>query len=154
MDKNRNIFVKELYTEILINAHYSLVWNVFSKFNEYPQWNPFIKLIKGEIKAGNRIYVKIIPPDSKEMVFKPKVLEFEENKKLKWLGRFIFPGLFDGEHLFELVDNKDGTTTFKQSEKYKGLFVPLLKNMLENNTKRGFVEMNEKIKEISEKPAS
>jgi hypothetical protein len=84
------------------------------------------------------------------MTFKPKVLTFETNKELRWLGHFLFAGFFDGEHQFELIDNGNGTTTFRQSEKFKGILVPLFKKQLDNNTKRGFEKMNIKLKEIAE----
>ena len=40
------------------------------------------------------------------MTFKPNILVFEENKELRWLGKLFFKGLFDGEHKFEIIDNK------------------------------------------------
>ncbi|MFT8351406.1 SRPBCC domain-containing protein [Clostridium saccharoperbutylacetonicum] len=84
------------------------------------------------------------------MLFKPTLLNFTPNKELRWLGRLFIPGLFDGEHIFELISNNDGTTTFIQREKFYGILVPLLKNSL-GNIKAGFELMNEKIKEIREK---
>ncbi|SUJ29940.1 Uncharacterised protein [Sphingobacterium spiritivorum] len=84
------------------------------------------------------------------MIFKPKVLVYEKNKKLSWTGRLLLPGIFDGEHTFELIDNGDGTTTFVQSEIFKGLLVPLFQKTLDNNTRRGFEQMNLKLKEMCE----
>jgi hypothetical protein len=141
---------KEIKTEILINATPEKVWAILTDFENYPNWNPFIKLIKGEVKIGNKIIVKIEPPEAKGMTFKPKILTFETNKELSWLGHLLFAGLFDGKHKFELIDNGDGTT-FRQSEKFKGVLVPLFKKQLDNNTKKGFEEMNRKLKEIAER---
>lgn len=141
---------KEIKTEILINAIPEKVWSIFTNFDNYPNWNPFIKSIKGDVKVGNKIIARIEPPEVKGMTFKPKILTFETNKELKWLGYLFFEGLFDGEHKFELIDNKNGTTTFRQSEKFKGILVPLFKNMLDNNTIKGFEEMNRKLKELAE----
>ncbi|MEJ8597479.1 SRPBCC domain-containing protein [Riemerella anatipestifer] len=138
---------KEIKTEILINATPEKVWSILTNFDNYPNWNPFIKSIKGEVKIGNKIKVSIQPPNSKEMTFKPRVLAFETNKELRWIGHLLFKGLFDGEHKFELIDNGNGTTTFKQSEKFKGIFVGLL-NL--ENTKKRFEAMNKKLKELSE----
>jgi len=141
---------KQIKTEILIHATPEKVWSILTNFDNYPKWNPFIKSVKGEVKVGNKITVRIEPPGSKGMTFKPKVLTFETNKELKWLGRLLFAGFFDGEHQFELVDNGNRTTTFRQSEIFKGILVPLFKKQLDNNTKRGFEEMNKKLKEIAE----
>lgn len=148
---NFTIMAKEIKTEILINASPEIVWAVLTNFDDYPNWNPFIKSIKGEAKVGKKITARIEPPDAKGMTFKPKILVFDQNKELRWLGNLLFAGLFDGEHKFELIDNKNGTTTFIQSEKFKGIFVPMFKKMLEINTKKGFEEMNEKLKQVAEK---
>ena len=145
---NVTAMAKEIKTEILINATPEKVWSILTNFDNYPNWNPFIKSIKGEVKIGNKIKVSIQPPNSKEMTFKPRVLAFETNKELLWIGHLLFKGLFDGEHKFELIDNGNGTTTFKQSEKFKGIFVGLL-NL--ENTKKGFEAMNEKLKEMAER---
>lgn len=142
---------KEIKTEILIHATTEKVWAILTNFENYPNWNPFIKSIIGDPIVGNQITVRIEPPDAKGMTFKPKVLIYAPNKELKWLGRLLFTGLFDGEHKFELIDNGNGTTTFVQSEKFKGILVPLFKKQLDNNTRKGFEEMNKKLKEWAER---
>ena len=142
---------KVISTEILINATTEKVWAILTSFNNYPNWNPFIKSIKGEVKVGNKITVRIEPPGAKGMTFKPEILTFETNKELSWLGHLLFPGLFDGEHKFELINNGNGTTTFRQSEKFEGILVPLFKKQLDNNTTKGFEEMNKKLKVLAEK---
>ena len=140
----------EIKTEITIQATPEKVWAILTNFNDYPNWNPFIKSIKGDVKVGEKVITQITPPDAKEMTFKPIILTFESTKELSWLGNLLFPGIFDGRHKFELIDNGNGTTTFVQSEIFNGVLVPFLKNQLNNNTKNGFIEMNKKLKELAE----
>jgi hypothetical protein len=140
--------MKNIQTEILINTDITKAWDVLMNFDNYPKWNPFITSISGEPKLGSRLTVSIKPPGGKGMTFKPRVLAFETNKELRWLGHLLFTGFFDGEHKFELIDNGNGTTSFKQSEKFKGMFVGLL-NL--ENTQKGFEAMNEKLKEMAER---
>jgi hypothetical protein len=142
---------KEIKTEILINAIPEKVWNILSDFSNYPKWNPFIKSLTGDVKVGGKITVRIEPPGTNGMTFKPKVLAFEKNKELRWLGNLLFAGLFDGEHKLELIDNSNGTTTFKQSESFNGILIPLFRKMLDVNTVNGFNQMNQKLKEMAEK---
>lgn len=140
----------EIKTEILINTTPEKVWNILTDFDKYPTWNPFIKSVTGNVAVGDKIAVRIEPPEAAGMTFKPKILAFETNKELRWIGHLLFPGLFDGEHKFELIDNKNGTTTFIQSEKFGGILVPLFKKMLDVNTTNGFNLMNSKLKELAE----
>ena len=141
---------KEIKTEILIKASPEKVWTILTDFDNYPNWNPFIKSIKGKVAVGNNIIARIEPPEASGMTFKPEVLAFEPNKELRWIGHLLFAGLFDGEHTFELIDNGNGTTTFKQSEKFNGILVPLFKKSLDKNTTNGFRQMNQKLKELAE----
>ena len=142
---------KEIKTEITINATTDKVWAVLTDFENYPNWNPFIKSIKGTVAVGNNIIARMEPPGANGMTFKPKVLAYDSNKEFRWIGHLLIPGLFDGEHKFELIDNKNGTTTFIQSEKFNGILVPLFKKMLDVNTVDGFNQMNQKLKELAEK---
>jgi hypothetical protein len=142
--------VKDIKTAIVIEATPETIWTILTRVDDYPTWNPFIKSIKGTLKKGEKITVRIEPPDAKGMTFKPTILALETNKVFRWLGHFLFPGLFDGEHQFELIDNGNNTTTLIHSEKFSGILVPLLQKLLNDNTKRGFEAMNLKLKELSE----
>jgi hypothetical protein len=85
------------------------------------------------------------------MTIKPKILEVKKEEEFRWLGHLVVPGLFDGEHVFELIDNKNGTTTFIQREIFKGILITLFKKLLDDNTRRGFMAMNQHLKIESEK---
>jgi len=84
------------------------------------------------------------------MKFKPKVLVYKENQEIRWKGKFLVKGLFDGEHSFVIIDNGDGTSTFKQEEIFTGILVGMFKKKLDSDTKNGFEEMNKKLKELAE----
>ncbi len=138
---------KEIKTEIIIHSTPKKIWKKLTDFKSYPNWNPFIKEISGKLRVSERIKVKIQPENSSAMTFKPTILDYKKNKRLIWKGKFIFKGLFDGEHKFELIDNKNGTTIFRQSEEFSGILVGIF-NL--KNTKKSFEQMNWKLKEICE----
>jgi hypothetical protein len=141
---------KQVRTEIVINATPEKIWSILTNFSAYAQWNPFIKSIKGEPVQGKKITAWIEPPGASGMTFTPKLLVVKPKEELRWLGHLFFPGLFDGEHVFELYENTDGTTTFVQREIFTGIFVSLFAKMLDTNTVQGFEMMNKKLKALSE----
>ena len=141
----------EIKAETHINATPEKVWAVLTDFTSYPAWNPFIKSVEGKAEVGNKLTVTIMQSGDKGTTFKPKVLTVVPSKELSWLGRLLLPNIFDGEHKFELRKNRDGTTTFRQSEKFSGILVPFFKKQLENNTAKDFEGMNAKMKELAEK---
>ncbi|WP_341908040.1 SRPBCC domain-containing protein [Fluviicola taffensis] len=142
---------KEIKSEIVIQASPNRIWEILTAFEKYPSWNPFIKSLQGQVKVGEKMVVRLEPPGAKGMTFKPTVLVFEENKEFKWIGHLFITGLFDGEHRFELIENGDGTTTFIQAERFKGILVRMLSKMLDGSTLDGFRMMNQKLKEEAEK---
>jgi hypothetical protein len=142
---------KEIKSEIRIQATPERVWEILTTFDKYSTWNPFIKSIQGSVKVGGKITARIEPPQAKGMTFKPTVLVFDKNKEFKWIGHLFFPGIFDGEHRFELIDHGDGTTTFIQAERFNGILVRFLAKMLDGSTMNGFRAMNQKLKEEAEK---
>ena len=143
--------MKEIRTEITIQADSQKVWDFFNHFENFPEWNPFIHSILGKVSIGNIIEIKLTPPDAQAMVFKPKVLNIVPKREIRWKGRLMIPGLFDGEHIFEFIGHPGHATTFIQREIFTGILVPFLKRMLDDNTKRGFELMNQKLKEKCER---
>ena len=142
--------MKELHSEIQIDAPAERVWELLTDFDSYPQWNPFIRKISGQPAPGERLDVRIEPPGGRGMTFKPKVLNAEPNGSLRWLGQLLVPGLFDGEHSFTIEPLEENRVRFVQREAFKGLLVPLFARSLETNTQRGFEEMNRALKERAE----
>jgi uncharacterized protein YndB with AHSA1/START domain len=88
----------EVRTEIEIEAAPERVWSILLDFPSHPDWNPFIRSINGVAKVGGRLTVSIQPQGGKSMTFRPTVLAIMPNRELRWLGRFLLPGIFDGEH--------------------------------------------------------
>lgn len=143
--------MKEIKTEIIIDASPDKVWKVLTDFKAYPSWNPFITSVEGEVFEGSRFKVKIQPLGSSGMQFKPVCLSFNENVEFSWLGKLVTKGVFDGKHCFELIALDDGKTKFIQREEFKGFLVPLFWKKLDVNTRWSFEMMNDKLKETVEK---
>ena len=74
----------------------------------------------------------------------------DENDELRWLGHLLLPGLFDGEHIFSIEPVESNRVRFIQREKFRGILVPLFANSLDKDTRRGFEEMNEALKNLAE----
>jgi hypothetical protein len=142
--------VKEIHTEIEINSSAARVWHVLIDCAAYPEWNPFVRRLEGELRVGARPRVTIQPPAGKAMTFRPIVLTAEANCELRWLGHLWVPGLFDGEHAFAIEPLGEQRVRFIQRERFHGLLVPILAKMLDRDVRRGFEEMNRALKLRSE----
>ena len=140
----------EIRTEIDIAATPACVWEILLDFPAHADWNPFVRSITGTPQVGERLVVSIQPQGGKAMTFKPKVLAAQPQQELRWLGRFLLPGVFDGEHFFQVQALGAGSTRFVHGERFTGLLVPLAKGSLQGPTKAGFNAMNEALKTRAE----
>ena len=131
--------------QIEIEAPPAAVWAVLADTETYPEWNPFITSLEGPLERDARLSVRIAPPGGRPMSFRPTVLEAAPERELRWLGRVVAPGLFDGEHSFRLEPLDGGRTRFVQSERFTGALVGVFGGSL-RKTERGFEQMNEALK--------
>lgn len=140
----------EIVTEINIDAAAERVWRVLTSFDEHPAWNPFVRRIEGKAETGSRLRVSIQPPGGRGMTFKPIVLKAEPNRELRWLGHFLLPGIFDGEHYFLIETLSSSRVRFIHGERFKGILVGMLKSSLDDGTRAGFESMNRALKARAE----
>lgn len=141
----------DIKTEIEIAAPPERVWSILLDFPAHPEWNPFVRSITGNPKPGERLEVCIQPQGGRGMTFRPTVLVAAANREFRWLGRFILPGILDGEHYFQIIPITPNRVRFLQGEKFSGVLVPLAKSGLEGGTKAGFIAMNEALKARAER---
>ncbi|MBX0347850.1 MULTISPECIES: SRPBCC domain-containing protein [Haloarcula] len=136
--------MRTIETTIDVDATPADVWATLTDFESYPEWNPFVTAIEGTPTAGDRLDIRIEPPEGRGRGFKPRVTAADPGERLAWLGRLGVPGLFDGRHEFRLEELDDGRTRLHHSESFSGLLVGLLLD--EANIRAGFEAMNEALR--------
>jgi len=134
-----------LDTRIQIDATPERVWSILLDFAGYSRWNPFIRSIEGRAAVGESLSVSL-----QGMNFHPRVLALEPRRELRWKGKLLMPGLFDGEHFFALEPEGDRRVIFHHGEVFSGLLVPFFRKSLDGATRQGFVAMNEALKREAE----
>jgi len=139
-----------LETQVEIDARPERVWAVLVDFAAYPRWNPFVRTIEGQPAVGASLTVQIQPPGGRAMRFRPKLLTFDPGREMRWIGRVLLPGVFDGEHVLRIEPLGEGRVRFHQNEHFSGLLVPLMRRSLDGATRQGFVAMNEALKREAE----
>jgi len=140
----------QIVTEIDIAASPERVWSILMDFPAYPQWNPFIRSLSGVAKPGEKLRATIQPEERRAMTIRPRVLKAADQQELRWLGHLGFPGLFDGEHYFQLTTIGNGYTRFTQGEQFSGILVGVFISSMEAATKAGFHAMNQALKNRAE----
>ncbi len=140
---------RDIRATIEINASPATVWATFTDTGSFATWNPFLRRADGELRPQAKLDVQIQPPGGRALSFKPTVLVVEPERELRWIGRLIVPGLFDGEHSFRLEPLDSGRTRFTTAEHFSGLLVPVFSGTLDK-TQLGFEQMNAALKARAE----
>ena len=127
---------------------------MLSDFAAFPEWNPFLRTAKGDLTPGSKLEVRIQPEGGTGMTFKPTVLKAETGRELRWLGRLMMPGLFDGEHHFIIESLGESQVRFIQGKQFSGVLVPIMALMgLFKKTEKGFGDMDRALKTRAEQDA-
>jgi hypothetical protein len=137
--------MKQLHTEVTIDATPEDVWAVLMDFERYPEWNPFLVEMAGVAAEGQHLRVRFQPPGGRAVTMAPTVTEVRDGEVFEWLGHLGVPGVFDGRHRFELHP-ADHATRLTQGETFTGALVPLFARTLERKTAAGFAAMNDALK--------
>jgi hypothetical protein len=145
---------KQLRTQVDVDATPERVWQVLTDFAAYPQWNPFIVRAEGDARRGERLTLRMQPVGGRAITFRPTVLEAAPGRRLRWLGRLLVNGIFDGEHSFTIEPLGEGRVRLVQQEDFRGLLVPLMARSLDRRTLPAFELLNQALKRRAEQPAS
>jgi hypothetical protein len=145
---------RQLQAEIEIQGSPEQVWEVLTDLDAYPEWNPFIVQASGTPQPGHHLELQMRPAGRRATTFRPEVLEADPGRKLRWLGRLLVPGLFDGEHSFSIQPAGPGRVRLTQHEEFRGLLAPLLLAMIAKPTLESFHRMNQALKGRVEQRAS
>lgn len=141
--------MKELTSEIEIDAPPEVVWRVLTDFDAYGDWNPIEIEMKGRPIEGTILEHTSQLPGSKPMRFRPTIVEVAPERALAWVGRVVLPGLFDVRHRFALEPLGEDRTRLRQSEQFWGLLIPFAGGTL-RKTQEAFGIANRAIKARAE----
>lgn len=113
----------EYRATITIDAPSETIWAILTDAPRYPEWDPGVDRIEGQIAPGEKItaFTKLHPSQA----FPAKVIEFVPGQKMTWSGGMPL-GLFKGERTFTLVPASNGTVDFTVREVFSGLLLPLI----------------------------
>jgi len=137
--------MQTLHASADIDAPAERVWSIVTDFARYPEWNPFIVRAAGEQRVGARLEVTIRAPDVRAVTFRPRVLDVEPGRLIRWKGQLWLPGLFDGRHALSVEPLDEGRSRFTTHEEVSGILVPVLGKVM-RASQQGFEQMAEALR--------
>lgn len=137
--------MSELSAVVEIEAPPSRVWETFTDFRSFPQWNPFIRRAEGELMGGSRLRVTL-QLGRLAVPLRPRVTRVDAPRELRWRARLGVPGLFDVDRRFFFEPVGAAGCRFHQAERARGLLSPLLMPLLRRPILRGYHRLNTALK--------
>lgn len=139
--------LKEIRTEIDIKASPEKAWEVLTDFNNFPNWNPFIRQISGTPTVGTKLKIKLHTSSGKNRTYQPIITKVEPSRELRWIGKSFIPGIFNGERIFTIAPLQTNHIHFVHVEIFTGLGVAIVGSRFDKDVYQSFVKMNDAFKE-------
>ena len=119
----------EYHAAATIHASPEAIWALLTDAAQYPEWNPTVVRVEGEIALGKKITV--VATVSPERAFPVTVSELVPNERMVWRGGMPL-GLFRGVRTFTLSPAAGGATAFAMSEVFSGPLLGLIRRSMPN----------------------
>lgn len=139
--------MKEYHTQIEINAPIKKVWQVLTDFKEYPNWNPLVGELTGDVREDGMIRTKILPLNN---TYTAKLLSYQKEQEIVWLGKQGAKFLLAGKHYYRLKKLGENKTLLEHGEYFTGLFSHFISGKLLNKMEQAFHEHNKALKSMAE----
>jgi hypothetical protein len=140
----------EIKTEIGISASPSRVWEVLTDFPRYPDWNPFVLEVQGEVYQGAPIHYRFEMPRGVRIRTAAVVLRFQPEIELRFSAHFVTQNVFRGDHYFAIESRNSNEVIFHHGEVISGLLFPAVQLILQTQGPPIFEGLNKALKQRAE----
>jgi hypothetical protein len=143
--------MREIKTEIKINAPQMEVWDILMAFDKWSDWNPTVNQASGTATLGSKVNITMAGPEGKNgQKYSADITMFEAPRSFRWRAVMIYGFLMTNDRSFELEPLGDGTKLIN-TEHFSGLLVSLFWGKLEKFVPASLNSMNEALKARAEK---
>jgi len=141
-------------TTFPIVASPEAVWEVLTDFERYPEWNPSLPSISGELRSGSTVSLTLAMPGRPSPKVKGTLGDVEPGRRLTWHGNVGGDWLFAGTREFLIDAQSDGTVRFTHVEDVRGVLFPLFRAVMGSAIQRHHDALNVALTERAEGRAS
>jgi len=140
-------------TTFPIEASSEVVWDVLVDFERYPEWNPSLPAIAGELQVGSTVSMSLAMPGRPSPKVKAELTEVVPQQRLVWHGNVGADWLFAGDRQFVIDPGEGDTVQFTHVEDVRGLLFPLFRALMGSAIQRHHEGLNEALTRRAEEQA-
>jgi hypothetical protein len=142
--------MREIRTEIDIDAPPAAVWAVLTDLEAYPEWNPHVVAASGAIELGSTLDITVRREGTRDRSMTVTVTELFPGLRLVWVGRLLTGTVFEGRHVFELEPLDGERTRLVNREEVRGVLAGLVTT---DDPAVDYEKMNEALRQRVERTA-
>jgi len=140
--------MRSIITTIDIDASPAKAWEVLTHFANYPDWNPYLLSIQGNLAPGETLQVTLQPESGAARTFNRRVDSVIQGSEFSWRSKLLSPFFFQGHHLFKVIPRDTGGVRFENIEHFSGILIPLLWPLISAKIQSRFEAMNTAFKKV------
>ena len=140
-----------VHTETEIAATKAQVWQVLADFGAYPDWNPLMIKVVGDVKPRGRMdWSSRLNGEVRD--YNARIDRVRPLQELSWTGPISGLGrtLFWGEHRFIIEDAPNGRVRLINTERFGGLMTIPLRAFLQRDVHAAYEATNRALKARAE----
>jgi len=127
----KGIEMREIKSEIIVNAPPEKVWNVLINVNGWQSWNPTVNACSGDAAIGSALDITMKNESGGDGPhYSPKITAMDRPNKFQWRATMGAGFVFTNDKVLELQVVPTGTKVIHR-ELFSGLMVPLFGGKLE-----------------------
>lgn len=142
--------MREIRTEIYLNAPIEVVWKTLTDFENWQKWNPTVVRVHGSPTQGSNLEITMSKDNCDEMIYKAQVVEVVPPHQFRWRAKMMAGFVFTNDRIFQL-SKKDNGTHFVHIESYSGIMAAMSWNKLSEFVPKVLEKMNQALKNELEK---
>lgn len=137
-------------TEFEMRASDEHVWAILTDFDSYPDWNPSLPSISGELREGSTVSLTLGMPGRPNPKVKAKLQEVTPNRRLTWHGNVGADRIFAGDREFAIQPLAADRVRFTHVEDITGLLAPVFELLMGSSVQRSHDDFNEALRRRAE----
>ena len=137
-------------TDFEVEASDADIWAVLVDFEQYPQWNPSLPSISGELKEGSTVAMTLGLPGKSPMKVTALLEQIQPKRILTWRGKVGAAWLFSGYRVFEIQALTPNKSKVTHVEDVGGLLAPVFKLLMGDAVQQSHDDFNEALRKRAE----
>ena len=145
--------MRDIATEIDIDAPRARVWSILVDLAHYPEWNPFTPRVEASLKIGEPVILHVAMRGAgHDTMRQPEVMtSYVEGEELGWGTTMLHSAVLRANRTQRLIALTEARTRYVSVDRFEGAIVPLVMALYGASVQRGFDETARALKTRAER---